>query len=118
MYLYLYLGVKKPTIYFLITSGLYCLISPIGFRNSILIFWGCVVIADSHLFSTLVVTNTKTETKGTAIKIVNSIGFSITIKNIQMLSYTKGITNETFIFLILAIRPITDLQSLLAKKRA
>ena len=33
-----------------------------------------------------------------------------------MLSYPKGITNETFIFLILAIRPIIDLQSLLAKK--
>ena len=44
-----------------------------------------VVIADSPLFSTLVAYNAANTSKGTALTIVNSIGFAITILSIQIL---------------------------------
>tara|TARA_B100000809_G_scaffold38098_1_gene33319 strand:+ start:8887 stop:10071 length:1185 start_codon:yes stop_codon:yes gene_type:complete len=122
-YISLYLGVKKTATYLLILSGLCCLISPFVFSNSplvfvsFLVFWGLVVIADSPLFSTLVATNTEPQTKGTALTIVNSIGFAITIISIQMLSYLHHITTSNFILLVLAIGPIIGVLSLLRKTK-
>ena len=79
-------GIKKTAGLFLFLSGICCLISPLIFyMNSVilfiafLIFWGLVVIADSPLFSTLVAQNAKAESRGTALTIVNCIGFSVTI---------------------------------------
>jgi MFS family permease len=123
-YLSSYFGLKKTATCFLILSGLCCLISPFIFSSSpilfvsFLVFWGLVVIADSPLFSTLVATNTEPETKGTALTIVNSIGFSITIISIQLLNYLQGITESSFIFLLLAIGPIIGVRSLITKKTA
>jgi len=77
-----------------------------------LVFWGLVVIADSPLFSTLVAQNTNPETKGTALTIVNSIGFALTIISIQLLSYLYSVINPNYVFLVLAIGPALGLIAL------
>ena len=74
-----------------------------------------VVIADSPQFSTLVAQNATPSQKGTALTIVNSIGFAITIVSIQILSYIFLSVNSNWIFTILAIGPILGLLSLKRK---
>jgi hypothetical protein len=51
-----------------------------------LLGWGMVVVADSPLFSTLVAGTARPELKGTALTIVNCLGFTLTIISIQLLS--------------------------------
>lgn len=120
-YLSEYIGLKKTATYFLIASCICCLVAPFTFYAkpltfiSFLIFWGWVVIADSPIFSTLVAKNTEPQTKGTALTIVNCIGFSITIVSIQILSYMHSNSTSNFIFLILAIGPIIGISGLLKK---
>ena len=71
-----------------------------------LIFWGMVVIADSPLLSTLVAQNAPAEIKGTALTIVNCLGFSITILSIQLMTAMIELTDSNGIYTILAIGPI------------
>lgn len=117
-------GVKKMAFRFLLLSCLCCLISPVMFYHTnqyvfivFLLFWGMVVIADSPLFSTLVAQNAPQKDKGTALTIVNCLGFSITIVSILVMSKLKSVTNTNFIFLILAIGPILGLIALKGKSK-
>ena len=71
-----------------------------------------VVIADSPLFSTLVANNVDNESKGTALTIVNSIGFSITIISIQMLNIISHVLIPQMIYMFLAIGPVLGLMAL------
>lgn len=112
-------GAKKTASTFLLLSGLCCLMSPIIIFNApsevlifFLIFWGMVVIADSPLFSTLVATNAPSDTKGTALTIVNSIGFAITILSIQLLNFLLMGFETAYLFVILAIGPFLGLWGL------
>lgn len=116
-------GTKKTALIALLLSGICCLISPLFFSiNSeyvfiaFLIFWGMVVIADSPLLSTLVAQNAASEIKGTALTIVNCIGFSITIISIQLITKMLELTNSNSIYTILAIGPIFGLIMLRKKK--
>jgi len=112
-------GTKRIAVLALSLSGICCLLSPLVLIiNSefiviaFLIFWGMVVVADSPLFSTLVAQNTEPETKGTALTIVNSIGFAITIISIQLLTLLQAVVDERFIYLLLAIGPALGLLAL------
>jgi hypothetical protein len=103
----------------LLLSFLCCLTSPFFFSVDatylfvgFLMFWGMVVIADSPLFSTLVAQNAIAENKGTALTIVNSIGFSITIVSIQMVSLLQFSIDSRFTFMLLAIGPLLGLVAL------
>lgn len=116
-------GVQKTATVFLFSSCLCCLLSPLMFYQPnktlfiiFLIFWGMVVIADSPLFSTLVARNAPSENKGTALTIVNCIGFSITIISIQLLSSLQISSTSIFIFMILAVGPAFGLFALKRKK--
>ncbi|WP_375579671.1 MFS transporter [Marivirga tractuosa] len=116
-------GTKKTAGTFLLLSGICCLISPLIILYApaevfifFLIFWGMVVIADSPLFSTLVATHAPAETKGTALTIVNSIGFAITIISIQLLNVLRLEINPIFLYIILAIGPALGLLSLFKGK--
>lgn len=118
------LGTQKTAFYTLLLSCICCLISPFFFMIEnenifilFLLFWGMVVIADSPLFSTLVAQNAPEKDKGTALTIVNCIGFTITIISIQLVSNLYHITNSTFIYLLLAIGPVFGLISLKFKKK-
>ncbi|HET8859985.1 MFS transporter [Marivirga sp.] len=112
-------GPKKTAGTFLFLSGLCCVISPLIFFYApveifivFLIFWGIVVIADSPLFSTLVATHAPAEAKGTALTIVNSIGFTVTIISIQLLNILRLEINPVFLYVILAIGPLLGLLGL------
>ena len=114
--------IKKVAFTALLLSCLCCLISPfILLTNSefillsFLVFWGMVVIADSPLFSTLVAQNAIPKYKGTALTIVNCIGFAITIISIQLLNYLHLKYNSSFLYMILAIGPILGLIALSRK---
>jgi hypothetical protein len=71
-----------------------------------------VVIADSPLFSTLVAQNAIAESKGTALTIVNCIGFFITIFSIQLLNSLESQIDSRYIYITLAIGPIIGLIAL------
>lgn len=114
------LGVKQTASYALFLSGMCCLVSPLIFfiDNSslfvlFLVFWGMMVIADSPLFSTLVAQNAPAEIKGTALTIVNSIGFFITIISIQLVTILHTSTYTNYIYMILAIGPALGLMALI-----
>lgn len=110
---------KKVATLALTFSCLCCLLSPLIFVInlelvflSFLVFWGMMVIADSPLFSTLVAQNVPNTTKGTALTIVNSIGFAITIFSIQLLNSIQYILEIRYLFIMLAIGPILGLLAL------
>ena len=118
-YLSLKYGAKKIAFISLLLSCICCLIYPfvIQIENhflffGFLFFWGMVVIADSPLLSSLVAQNTIPEQKGTALTIVNSIGFFITIISIQIITQLLEVTNSNNIYVILAIGPILGLIAL------
>ncbi len=118
-YISLRYGTRKTAFSALMLSCFCCLISPIMLilENSVifiayLIFWGMVVIADSPLFSTLVANNVNHESRGTALTIVNSIGFSITIISIQMLNVISQLMIPEMIYIFLAIGPLLGLLAL------
>ncbi|EIA09483.1 MFS transporter [Flavobacterium frigoris] len=117
-------GTKKMAFISLALSCVCCLISPFLFAIAsqqlfiaLMLFWGMTVVADSPLFSTLVAQNAAAEIKGTALTIVNSIGFAITIISIQLISSLKTVTDSNSIYICLAIGPILGLLAL-SKKRS
>ncbi|WP_203258864.1 MFS transporter [Hyunsoonleella ulvae] len=110
---------KKVATLALSLSFLCCLLSPLFFvlNTKILFFgflilWGMAVIADSPLFSTLVAQNVPSKAKGTALTIVNSIGFAITILSIQLLNILQNHIASKYLFLVLAIGPALGLLGL------
>ena len=108
----------------LLASSACCLLSPFIMQIefpvvfiAFLVFWGMVVVADSPLLSTLVARNATPENTGTALTIVNSIGFLITIVSIQLLTLMKVYTDSTYIYAMLAFGPILGIIALLKKNR-
>ncbi|MEO0899740.1 MAG: MFS transporter [Bacteroidota bacterium] len=112
-------GTKKIAFWALLLSCLCCLLYPLVFTLenqfiylAFLLFWGAVVIADSPLFSTLVAQSTTPHLKGTALTIVNCIGFSITIISIQLVNFLWERTHSNYIFMLLAIGPLIGLMAI------
>ncbi|EDM43152.1 hypothetical protein SCB49_11774 [unidentified eubacterium SCB49] len=115
-YLSSYLGVKKTAFLFLSLSLICCLLSPLFFETTsvflfiiFMLFWGFTVAGDSPLFSSLVANNSLPEIKGTAITIVTSIGFAITVISIELVGYLASNIKINYLFLILAIGPSCSL---------
>ena len=102
----------------LASSGICCLLSPWVFQSSLglllgfLVFWGIVVAGDSPQFSSLVALTAPKELVGSALTIVNCIGFSITIFSIQLTNYFIDFIPPDYIFLLLAVGPMIGLISL------
>jgi len=116
------IGAKKMATIALTVSCICCVISPllmfIGSPVTLIIFlfiWGLAVIADSPMFSTLVAQNAPAETKGTALTIVNCIGFSITIVSIQLINGLRTEANAQYIYMLLAVGPVLGLMALARK---
>jgi MFS family permease len=113
------LGPKKTASSALFLSCACCILSPLVFyinsgavMLSFLILWGLFVIADSPLFSTLIANNALAEIKGTALTIVNCIGFSISIISIQLINILRDSMNPNYIYMILAFGPVLGLIAL------
>ncbi|WP_394750581.1 MFS transporter [Spongiimicrobium salis] len=114
-YTSLRIGSKKVALFALTVSGLFCVLSPLFFELPSFLFliiwclWGMVVIADSPQFSTMVAATAPTAIKGTALTLVNCIGFAISILSIQLLLYLLDYIDIRYIFLFLALGPIGSL---------
>lgn len=116
-------GAKKIAVLTLLLSCLCCIISPLFFMVKsptvfigFLLIWGMLVITDSPLFSSLIAKNAPTQIKGTALTIVNCIGFLITIISIQLLSNLQESFNPIYIYTLLAFGPLLGLLALRAKE--
>lgn len=116
------IGVKKTAFISLTISCICCLLSPLilkqpstGFFVFFLLLWGMSVIADSPLFSTLVARNADGPLKGSALTLVNCIGFGITIVSIQLLTLLQNVLPSVFLFPVLSLGPVMGLLAL-AKK--
>jgi predicted MFS family arabinose efflux permease len=107
---------KTVAFYSLLISGLCCLVAPFSFQFSsalfivFLLIWGATVVSDSPQFSTLVAQSAIQQYKGTALTIVTSIGFFITIISIQVMKAIFDYTNESL--WLLAIGPLFGLLAL------
>lgn len=115
-------GARRIASIALMSSGICCLISPLvllfaptGVLLVFLLFWGAMVVADSPLFSTLVAQNAVSETRGTALTIVNSLGFAVTIGSIQLLGWLSEVLPFEYLYLCLAIGPGVGLLGLFRK---
>lgn len=111
-------GSKKVALTALLVSGSLCILSPLLFQSSPLLFlggwclWGMAVTADSPQFSNLVASSIPPELKGTALTLVNCIGFAITIASIQLLANLIEELHPYYCFLVLALGPFIGLWQL------
>lgn len=110
-------GVRKIALIALSASLLFCLASPffigtsISYLLPILLIWGFVVIADSPLFSTLVAQSAPAEIKGSAITLVNCLGFAFTIVSLQLITFLTNTISVNYVFVFLAVGPVLGLIS-------
>ena len=98
-------GSGRVALVSLMVSGTCCLLSTFFYYISIpeitLIFylvWGATVAADSPQFSSLVAQTAPVEQKGTALTVVNCIGFSVSIGSILLLGVP---VSEAYLMLLL-----------------
>jgi predicted MFS family arabinose efflux permease len=103
----------------LAASGLCCLVSPLAFWLPqpavmvVLVFWGIVVVGDSPQFSALNARYAPPHLVGSALTIVNCIGFAITILSIQLLNGALPVVGAQYLFLFLIPGPLLGLLALL-----
>ena len=109
-------GVKRTAQGALLLSGVCCVLSPWLLTFSLtpvalvfLVFWGMVVVMDSPMFSTLVARSAPAAVKGTALTIVNCVGYAITIVSIQLVGALQGAVGSQYVFLVLAAGPALGL---------
>jgi MFS family permease len=112
-------GSKPVAFYQLLASGICCLLSPLIFAAPLelflifFLFWGVVVAGDSPQFSALVAMSAPKEYVGSALTIVTSVGFLITVFSIQFVSSLVGIIDAKYLMLFLIPGPVFGLISLL-----
>lgn len=108
-------GSGKVAFGFLSVSGLMCLLSPLFFMLpaplflGALVIWGLAVIGDSAQFSSLNAQTAPKELVGTALTIVVSIGFLLTIPSIQLLGWLAERMDTRWLLLTLIIGPLFGL---------
>jgi MFS family permease len=99
----------------LAVSGCCCLLSPLMFNAPAIVFlaflllWGITVVGDSPQFSAMNAANAPREYVGSALTIVNSIGFLITIFSIQLASSLLPLLGIQYLFWILIPGPVIGL---------
>lgn len=114
-------GSKKVASTALLISGCFCLVSPFLFKLPPILFifglglWGMSVTADSPQFSKLVASAVPSELRGTALTLVNCIGFAISIVSIQLLATLAVTVEPQYLFLALSAGPILGLIALIRK---
>lgn len=112
------LGLRRTAAWALGFSGLCCLLMPWCFGLppalflTFLLCWGMFVVADSPLFSTLVAGSADPELKGTALTIVNCVGFALTILSLQVLGWAGDWLGMVWRYPLLALGPLLGLWGL------
>lgn len=116
-------GAKRIATLALFSSCLCCIFSPLFLLGDstvllfiFLFFWGMTVAADSPLFSTLVAQNAEESSRGSALTIMNCIGFTITIVSLQCIGFLIRFLNPEVVFTVLAFGPVLGLVALVRNK--
>jgi MFS family permease len=111
-------GSARTAFIALTLSGLCCILSffsfqlPLYFFIAFVILWGMAVVADSPQFSTLVAQYAPPQARGTALTIVNSIGFAITIVSLQVMNLMIEKFDPRIVFVSLVVGPVFGLIAL------
>ena len=122
-YASLRVGSWKVARFMLTCSGVCCLLSPfiMDFPFEIVVIfwtvWGITVVADSPQFSALSARTAPKEVVGSALTMINAIGFTITIIATQITAMLLDLYAVEWIMLFLAPGPILGLISLARLKR-
>ena len=96
-------------------SGFLCFLSPALYDSPpaihlfFYLIWGMAVVADSPQFSSLIAQTCPPEYTGTALTIVNCIGYVISIATIELLAVPIP---ERYLFLLLALGSVIGLWSM------
>ena len=107
-------------------SGICCLFSPLFFAASpalflaLMLLWGMAVVGDSPQFSTIVARTAPRELVGSALTLVNCIGFSITVVSLSLIQWMSTMIPPHFILVGLAAGPAIGLvcmQPLVSRNR-
>jgi len=115
-------GSKTVVSIALLVSGCFCLVSPFLFHLPYFLFllgwglWGMAVVADSPQCSNLVASAAPIELRGTALTLVNCLGFAISIVSIELLSFLMYKINSTLLFLPLSMGPLFGLWQISRRK--
>jgi MFS family permease len=113
------LGSARVAFSQLLTSGICCLVSPAFYYAptpvflAFLVVWGIAVVGDSPQFSALNAQSAPRELVGSALTIVNCIGFSITIVSIQLLNGLTSVIDPAYLYVPLALGPLVGLAALM-----
>jgi len=115
-------GSAKVATTALFISGICCFISPFIYQLPLVVFlgilfiWGLAVIPDSPQFSTLVANYAPEHLKGTALKIYNSIGFTISTISLIIIDrvfYSTGFFAKENTMLLLGFGAFVGLPSMI-----
>jgi len=115
-------GNVRIAFYSLLLSGICCCLSYFMVQApslpffAFLLLWGITVTPDSPQFSTLVARTAPLENKGTALTLVTSIGFAISIASIELVGYLFHHFNNPLIFTLLSLGPVIGLKALYRMK--
>lgn len=99
-------------------SGFCCLLSPLFFTAppalflTLMLLWGTAVVGDSPQFSTIVARTAPRELVGSALTLVNCIGFSITVVSLSLTQWLAGLVPQQYLLILLAIGPAAGLVSM------
>ncbi len=96
-------------------SGVCCLLSPLFFVASpalflsLMLLWGMAVVGDSPQFSTIVARTAPRELVGSALTLVNCIGFSITVVSLSLMQWISALVPPQYLLVLLATGPAMGL---------
>jgi MFS family permease len=108
----------------LMLSGLCCLLSPLMFAMPfwlVLVFWllwGLSVSADSPQLSTLSAQNAPAEVIGSALTLMNCLGYTLAVLSVALLSQMLAVIPVQWLPWILLPGPLLGLWSLACLQRA
>ena len=112
------MGSAKVAFIQLAFSGACCLISPLMFYTSVvvfltfLIFWGIVIVGDSPQYSANIALSAPKELVGSGLTLINSLGFAITILSLWSVYRFLDIIDIPYALTILILGPMIGLFSL------
>ena len=99
----------------LCTSGACCLLSPLFFTAPPVLFltfmliWGMTVVGDSPQFSSIVASTAPRELVGSALTLVNCIGFSITVVSLLLVQWLSVRVPSSCLLVVLVSGPVAGL---------
>jgi len=99
----------------LAVSGTCCLLSPLFFAAppalflAFMLLWGTAVVGDSPQFSTIVAHTAPPELVGSALTLVNCIGFSITVVSLSVMQWIAAAAPPQYLLVLLAAGPAAGL---------